>query len=49
MNFEQLLSTLKTVGLSLGLKALSAIAIWVIGRWLISAISSLLRVAERLS
>ncbi len=43
MNFEQLLSTLKTVGLSLGLKALSAIAIWVIGRWLISAISSLLR------
>lgn len=38
-----MLNTVKVAFLSLGLKALSAIAIWVVGRWLIGAVSSLLR------
>lgn len=43
MDVTQLLNTVKVAFLSLGLKALSAIAIWIVGRWLIGAVSSLLR------
>ncbi len=43
MDFATILTKLKEAFFTLGLKALSAIAIWVIGRWLITAVSSLLR------
>jgi small conductance mechanosensitive channel len=43
MNLTSVLDTLKTAFLSLGLKAASAIAIWVVGRWAIGAVNSLLR------
>lgn len=43
MDVTPLITTVKNAFLSLGLKALSAIAIWVVGRWLIGAVSSLLR------
>ncbi|MBL8603632.1 MAG: mechanosensitive ion channel family protein [Myxococcales bacterium] len=43
MTIEVILTTIKTAFLFLGLKALSAIAIWVIGRWLIGVVNSLLR------
>jgi small conductance mechanosensitive channel len=43
MDFGRVTDTLKTAFLAFGIKALSAIAIWIIGRWLIGAISSLLR------
>ncbi len=43
MGIEQLIAHLRTVGLDFGLKVVSAIAIWVVGRWLISVVNSLLR------
>lgn len=48
MNIEGLLARLKEVGYLLGLKVASAIAIWIIGRWLIGAIDSIVRRALKL-
>ena len=43
MQFTQVITALKVALLSFGLKALSAVAIWIVGRWLIGVVSSLLR------
>lgn len=43
MEYPRVLDTLKTAFLAFGLKALSALAIWIVGRWLIGVVSSLLR------
>jgi small conductance mechanosensitive channel len=43
VEYPRALDTIKTAFLTFGLKALSAIAIWVVGRWLIGVVSSLLR------
>jgi small conductance mechanosensitive channel len=43
MNIEGLLTRLKEVGYVLGLKVLSAIAIWIIGRWMISGVDAIVR------
>jgi small conductance mechanosensitive channel len=43
MNPTQLLNTLQATGLELLLKAASAIAIWVVGRWAIKAVNAILR------
>lgn len=43
MDPTQTLITLKATGLELLLKAASAVAIWIIGRWVINAINAILR------
>ncbi|MDB4931344.1 MAG: MscS Mechanosensitive ion channel [Myxococcaceae bacterium] len=43
MDLAPIVTGLKVAFLGFGLKALSAIAIWVVGRWLINVVSSLLR------
>ena len=43
MDLTATITVLKTAFLGFGLKALSAIAIWIVGRWLIGVVSSLLR------
>ncbi|MEZ4391062.1 MAG: mechanosensitive ion channel family protein [Polyangiales bacterium] len=43
MDFTQAIITLKATGLELILKAASAIAIWVVGRWAIGAVNAILR------
>ena len=43
MNPEQILNTLKTTGLDFAIKAVSALAIWIVGRWLVGMLTGLLR------
>jgi small conductance mechanosensitive channel len=43
VDLTRVIDTIKTAFLAFGLKAISAIVIWIVGRWLIGVISSLLR------
>ena len=43
MNIDEIVTFLKTRGLDFGLKVLGAFAIWIVGRWLISVVTSVLR------